>query len=82
MFTGDYPAHDVWLQSRENNKEHAKVATDLLKKYFPDSKILPNIGNHEAWPCNRYGCFYSSILFIIFNNNIKLLVSLLVTRCL
>ena len=53
MFTGDYPAHDTWLQSRENNKQHGKVATDLMKKYFPDSTILPNIGNHEAWPCNR-----------------------------
>ena len=56
MFTGDYPAHDTWLQSRENNKQHGKVATDLMKKYFPDSTILPNIGNHEAWPCNR--CVY------------------------
>ena len=54
MFTGDYPAHDVWLQSRENNIQHGKVATDLVKKYFPGSTILPNIGNHEAWPCNRY----------------------------
>ena len=53
MFTGDYPAHDTWLQSRENNKQHGKAATDLMKKYFPDSTILPNIGNHEAWPCNR-----------------------------
>ena len=53
MFTGDYPAHDTWLQSRENNKQHGKAATDLMKQYFPDSTILPNIGNHEAWPCNR-----------------------------
>jgi sphingomyelin phosphodiesterase len=62
MFTGDYPAHDVWAQSREKNIQHGKVATDLVKKYFPDSTILPNIGNHEAWPCNRYvrNFFYHS----------------------
>ena len=53
MFTGDFPAHDVWLQSRENNIEHGKVATDLVKKYFPDSIVLPNIGNHEPFPINR-----------------------------
>ena len=60
MFTGDYPAHDLWLQTRENNKRHGKVATDLVKKYFPDSIIIPSLGNHEAFPCNgfvKYCCY-------------------------
>ena len=66
MFTGDFPAHDVWLQSKQNNIEHGKVATDLVKKYFPASVVLPNIGNHEPWPCNRFGCiFITQIIFMI-----------------
>ena len=54
MLTGDYPPHDVWLQSRENNKRHSKMATDLVKKYFPDSTVVVDLGNHESFPCNRF----------------------------
>ena len=53
MFTGDFPAHDVWLQSRDENKRHGKVATDLVKKYFPETTVITNIGNHEPFPVNR-----------------------------
>ena len=53
MFTGDFPAHDVWLQSRDENRRHGKVATDLVKKYFPETTVLNNIGNHEPFPVNR-----------------------------
>ena len=53
MFTGDFPAHDVWLQSRDENRRHGKVATDLVKKYFPDTTVINNIGNHEPFPVNR-----------------------------
>ena len=54
MVTGDYPAHDIWLQSREYNMNTAKVMIDLVKKYFPDKKIIPSLGNHDSFPCNRY----------------------------
>ena len=53
MFTGDFPAHDVWLQSRDENRRHGKVATDLVKKYFPETTVINNIGNHEPFPVNR-----------------------------
>ena len=54
MITGDYPAHDVWLQSRRGNLEHAKTVHDLVTKVFPDKMILPGVGNHESFPCNSY----------------------------
>ena len=58
MFTGDFPAHDVWLQSRDENRRHGKVATDLVKKYFPETTVINNIGNHEPFPVNRLDCHF------------------------
>ena len=54
MVTGDYPAHDVWLQSRNGNLAHTKKMVDLVTEVFPDKLILPSVGNHESFPCNRY----------------------------
>ena len=51
--TGDHPAHDVWLQSRKNNLAHTKKVVSLMKEIFPDKQIIPAIGNHESFPCNR-----------------------------
>ncbi len=54
MITGDYPAHDVWLQSREGNLAHTKKMVDLVSLTFPGVQIIPGIGNHESYPCNSY----------------------------
>ena len=54
MVTGDFPAHDVWLQSRNGNLAHTKKMVDLVTEVFPDKLILPSVGNHESFPCNRY----------------------------
>ena len=54
IITGDYPAHDVWLQSRDNNLAHTKKATDLVKEVFPEKPVFPSLGNHESFPCNNY----------------------------
>jgi len=54
MLTGDYPAHDVWLQSRESNLAHAKKVVDLVTEVFPDKLVVPSMGNHESFPCNMY----------------------------
>ena len=54
MLTGDYPAHDVWLQSRDGNLQHSKKVMDLLKEVFPATLVLPSVGNHESFPCNNY----------------------------
>ena len=52
MISGDYPAHDVWLQSKEQNLATAKMVTDYVKEVFPDTQVFPSIGNHEPFPCN------------------------------
>jgi len=52
MISGDYPAHDVWLQSKEHNLATAKTVMDYLKEIFPDTQVFPAMGNHEPFPCN------------------------------
>jgi len=54
MITGDYPAHDVWLQSRPGNLAHAKKVVDLVNEVFPTAQVYPSMGNHESFPCNMY----------------------------
>jgi len=54
IITGDYPAHDVWLQSRENNLAHTKTVVDAVKEVFPTKPVFPSMGNHESFPCNNY----------------------------
>ena len=52
--TGDYPAHDIWIQSRENNLAHSKKVVDLLKEVFPNKTVFHSLGNHEIFPVNSY----------------------------
>jgi len=52
MITGDYPAHDVWLQSREHNLATAEAVLKPLAEIFPDTQVVPSLGNHEPFPCN------------------------------
>ena len=54
MITGDFPSHEVWKQSREWNLAHSKMMSDLVSDVFPDKLILPSVGNHESFPCNRF----------------------------
>ena len=55
MLTGDYPAHDIWLQGRTGNLVTAQRTVDIIKEVFPDKRVFPSIGNHESFPCNRSG---------------------------
>ena len=52
MLTGDSPAHDIWLQSVEENLNTAQVYVDMVKKYFPDKKVIFSLGNHDSFPVN------------------------------
>merc|ERR1711970_436993 len=54
IMTGDYPAHDVWLQSRQNNLMHTKTVVDTVNEFFTETPIFPSMGNHESFPCNSY----------------------------
>ncbi len=52
--TGDFPAHDMWYQSRENNLGTASIVVQMVKDAFPDTPVYPSLGNHEAFPGNMY----------------------------
>ncbi|XP_071959555.1 sphingomyelin phosphodiesterase-like [Antedon mediterranea] len=52
--TGDLPAHNVWNQTRDDELEILNEVTDMLLKYFPNTKIFPAIGNHESAPVNSF----------------------------
>jgi len=59
-WTGDVPAHNVWNQSKQNQKDAINFATVTLTKYFPNTKIFPTIGNHEGFPVNSFPPEYVS----------------------
>ncbi|XP_072028383.1 sphingomyelin phosphodiesterase-like [Amphiura filiformis] len=52
--TGDFPAHDVWNQTRNDQISVLKDITNLLLKYLPTVKVYPALGNHEGVPVNAF----------------------------
>jgi len=54
FWTGDNPPHNVWSQSREFQLNATLRVTNLLKTYFPNTVILPAIGNHESFPVDQF----------------------------
>ena len=49
-FTGDIAPHDVWQQTEIKDLQEISFTTNLLKRMFPDKRIFPCLGNHEAAP--------------------------------
>ena len=41
IVTGDFPAHDVWRQSRDMNLESTKTVVDTIRKHFPSKIFSP-----------------------------------------
>ena len=62
--TGDNPPHDVWLQSREGNLDHSRKVVELISKVFPDKQVIYTLGNHESFPCNRFG-YCSNVVVVV-----------------
>lgn len=58
LLTGDFPAHDVWLQSQNYNLETIQIVSSSLRKYFPNTPVLPSVGNHESYPVNMFPGWY------------------------
>ena len=65
MITGDFPSHEVWAQSREWNLAHSKMMSEMVTEIFPDTLILPSIGNHESFPTNRFDYVFLIPLLIL-----------------
>ncbi|XP_004207961.1 sphingomyelin phosphodiesterase isoform X1 [Hydra vulgaris] len=54
IWTGDVPPHNVWDQSRDDQKESIQNAAALFAKYFPGKKVFPSLGNHEGSPVDNF----------------------------
>ncbi|KAF5302163.1 hypothetical protein FQR65_LT08586 [Abscondita terminalis] len=50
IFTGDIPPHDIWKQDRSIVLNVIRKTYQQLKQAFPNTRIIPNIGNHELVP--------------------------------
>jgi len=53
-WTGDLPPHDIWNQTRQANLKVLSGTADQLREFFPGTKILPALGNHESAPVDSF----------------------------
>jgi len=53
-WTGDLPPHDIWNQTRQGNLEVLEGTSRQLRTHFPDTMILPALGNHESSPVDSF----------------------------
>ena len=44
LLTGDFPAHDIWRQSRKDNLASSKAVVDIVRKHFPSKSTLDILG--------------------------------------
>jgi len=54
IYTGDSPAHDVWLQTTDKNLEHQVFVLDTIDHYLPGIPVYLTLGNHEGFPVNSF----------------------------
>ena len=53
-WTGDLPAHDIWNQTKEGNKEVVRVTARQFEQFFPGVPVYPALGNHESVPVDSF----------------------------
>jgi sphingomyelin phosphodiesterase len=53
LWTGDAPAHDIWNQSVSRNRNASLAIAALMKHYYPMSRLVLTIGNHENFPTDQ-----------------------------
>jgi len=54
LMGGDLVHHQVWNTTVEDNLAHFDATASALYDSFPNVKIYPVVGNHEAHPCNMF----------------------------
>ena len=54
IWTGDSPPHDVYTQKKEQNLENLNFTTKFLRTTFPDTLIVPSLGNHDYWRASMW----------------------------
>ncbi|KAB0799106.1 hypothetical protein PPYR_06986 [Photinus pyralis] len=54
MWTGDLPPHDIWLQTKNDSLMVLKESVAQVQRIFPNTVILPALGNHEGIPAGNF----------------------------
>jgi len=52
--TGDLVPHNIWYTNQEENSEIIRDVSAVIRNYFPDTRVIPCLGNHESHPVNFY----------------------------
>ncbi len=52
MWTGDSIGHDIHNISPVEVTDNIQILSNLLKSYFPNTPIIPALGNHDFYPVN------------------------------
>ena len=50
--TGDLVPHNVWSTDPEENVQIVRNCSNLIHRYFPNTRVIPVVGNHESHPVN------------------------------
>lgn len=52
--SGDLGSHNIWYSDIPESEYIIKAISGVLFHYFPDVRIVPCLGNHEAHPINLF----------------------------
>lgn len=58
LWLGDNTNHGDFRQSLEKNINATKFLTSMFKKYFPNKRIYPSLGNHDTFPVDQINAKY------------------------
>lgn len=50
--TGDIVPHTIYNSNIRDNMEVIQKASALIAKYYPNTKVVSMVGNHEPHPTN------------------------------
>lgn len=54
VWLGDNVKHDIWEQTKEENLQATFNCTQFIKQAFPNTRVIPIFGNHEAYPTDQF----------------------------
>jgi len=52
LWTGDSSSHDLYRLTAKDIRESVQSLSDILYSYFPNTPIVPALGNHDFHPPN------------------------------
>jgi sphingomyelin phosphodiesterase len=52
IWTGDIPAHDIWMQNENYQLSQIDYAVKKVMEKIP-FPVMPTLGNHESYPVDR-----------------------------